>query len=178
MYQPLASQLLNTEHPLPIWVLSMGTEMTIFDDLFAWVDADPDRNRVHTCMSAVYDKANREEATESSPVFAACTQRLFHPTDLKLSTQFSPVVLSHRVHRHRIGLPQETGRTERWKVQMLRDGTIEMAQYDWRIDWRRLTQVQRLDVGSGDFAIGFWQNASTRALLSFSFDRIQIDALI
>ncbi|GAB2769377.1 hypothetical protein GCM10027020_23240 [Nocardioides salsibiostraticola] len=142
--------------------------MPLFSDLYDWVDEHPD-NYVHAAMGVVYDKANREESTEPSPDFAACANGLAVLIDGDLGADFL-VTFSDRIVNSRGSWA--TGQRSIWNVRFLRDGQIEIFQRTWTRDWVRLTDVQRLDVGGADFAIGFLQNRSTRALLSFSFDKL------
>lgn len=138
--------------------------MTIFNDLYAWADEAPSVHAVHACMAAVYDKANQEE-TFGSPDFAASSEGLAWLDENGILTANFSVFLT------------DTDRRKVWRVRFLRDGNIDMHQIGWTRDWRRMTDVRRVDAGSGDFATGHFQNRSTRALMSFSFDKIK-DGLV
>lgn len=150
--------------------------MPNFDDLFSWVDEDNETHAVDCALATVYDKANRESSTSSSPDFSACGEGLFEMRDGALQAHFL-VTFSDRIH----GLGDGnyiTGRRNIWRVRLLRDGNIDVFQRGWTTRDVKLTNVERLDTAGAQFAIGHLRNGSMKALLSFSFDKLQQSRLI
>ena len=149
--------------------------MANFDDLFSWVDEGTDTHHVECALATVYDKANREETTAASPDFSACGEGLFTLRDGALEASFL-MTFSDRISPTRSGYT--TGRRSIWRVKLQRDGNIDVFQTGWTTRDKRLTNVERVDAGSGHFAIGHLQNRSTRALLCLSFDKWKSSAVI
>lgn len=138
--------------------------MTLFNDLYEWADENSE-HRVQSSMACVYDKANREEQQEQSPDFAAASNGVF---DLNRAG-----VLQADFYMTFVGPGWQPGNRRIWRTRLQRNGGIDLFQDGWTGgQFVSLSGVERVDRGSGDFAIGFLQNRSTRALLSFSFDRI------
>jgi hypothetical protein len=150
--------------------------MPNFDDLYSWVDENNETHVVDSALSTVYDKANRESATGSSPDFSACGEGMFTLRDGVLEAHFL-ITFSDRIHGLGNG-NYRTGKRNIWRVRLLRDGNIDVFQTGWTTRDIRLTNVERLDTAGAQFAIGHLRSRSTKALLSFSFDKLQQSPLI
>lgn len=152
--------------------------MAHFDDLYDWVDTEESGyiHLVHAAFSVVYDKANVEASERPSTDFSACAQGVFSQQGDILEATFS-VVFSDRI-RISSGGSSTTGQRNTWRVRLFRSGEIGILQTGWNSRFVSLENVQRLDTDGAQFLVGHLSSGRTRALLSFSFDKVKERGLI